>query len=299
MNEPNIPRRMTAVEITRPGGPEVLVPTLRPTPVPGPREVLIRVFAAGVNGPDVLQRKGLYDPPAGASDIPGLEISGEVVALGSETSRFAVGDKVSALIPGGGYADYAVADERTTLHLPEGLDMVEAAALPETFMTVWVNLFQRGGFKRGETVLIHGGASGIGTTATMLAKAFGAKTIITTVANAEQRQASLALGADVAVNYQEEDFVEEVMKATDGKGVFPMLSKRLTHTGSTLRSRSADDKAQIIGELEAQVWPLIRAGQLKPLIHETFALDEANRAHELIDSGRHIGKIVLKTGQNG
>ena len=338
MNEPNIPRRMTAVEITRPGGPEVLVPTLRPTPVPGPREVLIRVFAAAVNYPDVLQRKGLYDPPAGASDIPGLEISGEVVALGSETSRFAVGDKVSALIPGGGYADYAVADERTTLHLPEGLDMVEAAALPETFMTVWVNLFKCGGFKRGETVLIHGGASGIGTTATMLAKAFGAKTIITTVANAEQRQASLALGADVAVNYQEEDFVEEVMKATDGKGVdvivdiiagdyvarnfqaaamngrivqigmikgaareldfFPMLSKRLTHIGSTLRSRSADDKAQIIGELEAQVWPLIRAGQLKPLIHETFALDEANRAHELIDSGRHIGKIVLKTGQN-
>jgi NADPH:quinone reductase len=206
-------------------------------------------------------------------------------------------------------------------------------------MTVWVNLFQRGGFKRGETVLIHGGASGIGTTATMLAKAFGARTIITTVANAQQRQASLALGADVAVNYQEEDFVEEVMKATDGKGVdvivdiiagdyvarnfqaaamngrivqigvikgaareldfFPMLAKRLTHTGFTLRSRSADDKAQIIGELEAQVWPLIRAGQLKPLIHATFALDEANRAHELIDSGRHIGKIVLKTGQNG
>ena len=202
MNGPNIPRRMTAVEITRPGGPEVLVPTLRPTPVPGPREVLIRVFAAGVNGPDVWQRKGLYDPPAGASDIPGLEIAGEVVALGSETSRFAVGDKVCALIPGGGYADYAVADERTTLRLPE-LDMVEAAALPETFMTVWVNLFQRGGFKRGETVLIHGGASGIGTTATMLAKAFGAGMIITTVANAQQQQASLALGADVAVNYQE------------------------------------------------------------------------------------------------
>ena len=219
MNEPNIPRRMTVVEITRPGGPEVLVPTQRPTPVPGPREVLIRVFAAGVNGPDVLQRKGLYDPPAGASDIPGLEISGEVVARGRDTSRFAVGDKVCALIPGGGYADYAVADERTTLHLPEGLDMVEAAALPETFMTVWDGLFQRGGFKRGETVLIHGGASGIGITATMLAKAFGAGTIITTVANAEQRQASLALGADVAVNYQEADFVEEVMKATDGKGV--------------------------------------------------------------------------------
>ena len=339
MNEPNIPRRMTVVEITRPGGPEVLVPTQRPTPVPGPREVLIRVFAAAVNGADVWQRKGVYDPPAGASDIPGLEISGEVVARGRDTSRFAVGDKVCALIPGGGYADYAVADERTTLHLPEGLDMVEAAALPETFMTVWDGLFQRGGFKRGETVLIHGGASGIGTTATMLAKAFGARTIITTVANAEQRQVSLTLGADVGVNYQEEDFVEEVEKATDGKGVdvivdiiasdyvarnyqaaamngrivqisvlkgaareldfFPMLAKRLTHTGFTLRSRSADDKAQIIGELEEQVWRLIRAGRLKPLIHATFALNEANRAHEMIDSGRHIGKIVLKTGQNG
>ncbi|MDH4559088.1 NAD(P)H-quinone oxidoreductase [Pseudomonas sp. BN417] len=327
---------MTAIEITRPGGPEVLVPARRPTPSPAPREVLIRVLAAGVNGPDVLQRKGLYDPPAGASDIPGLEIAGEVVALGSATSRFAIGDKVSALVPGGGYAEYAVADERTTLHLPRGLDLVEAAALPETFMTVWVNLFQRGQFKQGETLLIHGGASGIGTTATMLAKAFGAAKIITTVGNEEQRQASLALGADLAVNYQEADFALEVMKATEGKGVdvivdiiagdyvarnfqaaamngrivqigvikgaareldlFPLLTKRLTHIGSTLRSRSHDEKAQIIDELEARVWPLIQAGKLKPVIYQTFALEQASRAHELIDSGRHIGKIVLKTG---
>ncbi len=339
MNQTNIPQQMTAIEITRPGGPAVLVPTLRPTPRPGPREVLIRVRAAGVNGPDVLQRKGLYDPPAGASDIPGLEISGEVVALGSETRRFSMGDKVSALVPGGGYAEYAVADERTTLHLPRGLDMVEAAALPETFMTVWVNLFQRGRFQRGETVLIHGGASGIGTTATMLAKAFGAAQIITTVGNEEQRQASLALGADLAVNYQEQDFVEAVMEATDGKGVdvivdiiagdyvarnfqaaamngrivqigvikgaareldlFPMLAKRLTHIGSTLRSRSHDEKAQIIEELEAQVWPLIQAGQLKPVIYQTFALEQASSAHQLIDSGRHIGKIVLESQRIG
>lgn len=336
MSTPHIPQQMTAIEITRPGGPEVLVPTRRPTPSPAPREVLIQVLAAGVNGPDVLQRKGLYDPPAGASDIPGLEIAGEVVALGSATSRFAIGDKVSALVPGGGYAEYAVADERTTLHLPPGLDLVEAAALPETFMTVWVNLFQRGGFKQGETLLIHGGASGIGTTATMLAKAFGAAKIITTVGSEEQRQASLRLGADVAIDYRETDFVEAVMEATDGKGVdvivdiiagdyvarnfqaaamngrivqigvikgaareldlFPMLTKRLTHIGSTLRSRSPDEKAEIIDELEARVWPLIQAGKLKPVIHATFDLDQASRAHELIDSGRHIGKIVLKAG---
>ncbi|MDT4838215.1 2-haloacrylate reductase [compost metagenome] len=336
MSTTHIPQQMTAIEITRPGGPDVLVPTRRPTPGPAPREVLIRVLAAGVNGPDVLQRKGLYDPPAGASDIPGLEIAGEVVALGSATSRFAIGDKVSALVPGGGYAEYAVADERTTLHLPRGLDLVEAAALPETFMTVWVNLFQRGGFRQGETLLIHGGASGIGTTATMLAKAFGAAKIITTVGSEEQRQASLRLGADVAIDYQEQDFVEAVMQATAGKGVdvivdiiagdyvarnfqaaamngrivqigvikgaareldlFPMLTKRLTHIGSTLRSRSPDEKAQIIDELEARVWPLIQAGKLKPVIHATFDLDQANRAHELIDSGRHIGKIVLKAG---
>lgn len=325
--------QMTAIEITQPGGPDVLKPTERPVPPPNPREVLIRVHAAGVNGPDLLQRKGLYDPPPGASDIPGLEIAGEVIALGNEVTRFTLGDPVIALVPGGGYAEYAVADERTTIHLPDGLSMTEAAALPETFMTVWVNLFQRGQFKAGESVLIHGGASGIGTTATMLAKAFGASKVFTTVANAKQQAASLALGADVAINYNEQDFVAQVMLSTDNLGVdvivdiiagdyvsrnfqvaamnarivqigvikgpatqvdlFPMLVKRLTHIGSTLRSRSHDDKAGIIAELESKVWPHVRSGAVKPLIFKTFALEDAAQAHSLMESGQHIGKVVL------
>lgn len=333
MNATSVPSHMTCIEITHAGGPEVLVPAQRPVPTPGKREVLIKILAAGVNGPDVLQRKGLYDPPAGASDIPGLEVAGEIVALGQEASRFNIGDKVMALIPGGGYAEYATADERTTLHLPEGLSMVEAAALPESFMTVWVNLFQRGQFKAGESVLIHGGASGIGTTATMLAKAFGASKIFTTVANPEQQAASRTLGADHPINYQEQDFVAEVLQATEERGVdvvvdiiggdyvdrnlrvaamngrivqigvikgpathvnlFPMLVKRLTHIGSTLRSRSHDEKGAIIAELESHVWPHIRSGQIKPLIFKTFDLQSARQAHELIDSGQHIGKIVL------
>jgi len=327
------PERMTAIEIARPGGPEVLVATSRPLPTPGPREVLVEVRAAGVNGPDVLQRKGVYDPPPGASDIPGLEIAGTVRAVGSEVSRFAVGEAVMALIPGGGYAQFAVADERTTLHLPDGLGMEEAAALPETFMTVWVNLFQRGGFKAGETLLVHGGASGIGTAATMLGKAFGAAKIFTTISSEAQREASLRLGADLAINYTEQDFVEEVLRGTEGRGVdvivdivagdyvtrnyqaaamngrivqigvikgkaaevdlFPMLSKRLVHLGSTLRSRSHDEKGAIIAELERQVWPHVRAGTVRPQVFRTFPLEQARQAHELMDSGQHIGKIVL------
>ncbi|WP_243737008.1 NAD(P)H-quinone oxidoreductase [Cupriavidus sp. L7L] len=330
----HIPDTMTAIEITHPGGPEVLVPTRRPVPTPGPGELLIRHQAAGVNGPDVFQRKGLYDPPPGASDIPGLEVAGEVAAVGRGVTRFKVGDLVCALIPGGGYAEYSVANEHNTLHLPDGLQLVEAAAMPETFMTVWLNLFQRGRFTRGDTVLIHGGASGIGTTATMLSKAFGASKIITTVASDAQRDASLALGADYAVNYLEEDFVDAVMRVTDGNGVdvivdiiagdyvarnytaaaingrivqigvikgvakevdlFPMLTKRLTHIGSTLRSRTPEEKAEIIRELEAQVWPLMATGAVKPVIYQTFALEQARAAHELMDSGTHIGKIVLK-----
>ncbi|MDR0277813.1 MAG: NAD(P)H-quinone oxidoreductase [Paucimonas sp.] len=336
MNTPSFPSQMTAIEIARPGGPDVLAPVQRPTPTPGAGEILIRVHAAGVNGPDVLQRKGLYDPPAGASDIPGLEVAGEVVAVGPQASRFKLGEQVMALVPGGGYAEYAVAAERTTLHLPHGLSMVEAAALPETFLTVWVNLFQRGQFKAGETVLIHGGASGIGTTATMLAKAFGAAKIFTTVAGAEQQAASRALGADHPIDYERHDFVTEVMGETEGRGVdvvvdiiggdyvdrnmrvaamngrivqigvikgpatqvdlFPMLVKRLTHIGSTLRSRSHEEKAAIIAELESQVWPHVRSGQVKPLIYATFDLQAARAAHELMDSGRHIGKIVLRVG---
>lgn len=333
MHNPPIPQHMTAIEISQPGGPEVLLPTLRPTPAPRGREVLIRVRAAGVNGPDVLQRKGLYDPPPGASDIPGLEVAGEVVALGEGVTRLRIGEQVMALIPGGGYAEYAVADERNALPLPKGLELTEAAALLETFMTVWTNLFQRGQFKAGDSVLIHGGASGIGTTATMLARAFGASTVITTIRNEEQRQASLALGADVAINYQTEDFVEAALAATAGKGVdvvvdiiggdyvsrnyqvaamngrivqigllkgpaqnvdlFPMLTKRLTHLGSTLRSRSHEEKAAIMAELQAHVWPLIESGRVKPRVSATFSLRQASDAHRLLDTGGHIGKVVL------
>lgn len=334
-----LPQHMTAIEITQPGGPQVLQPITRDMPRPGPREVLIEVHAAGVNGPDLLQRKGLYDPPAGASDIPGLEIAGKVVALGEQVRHFALGDAVLALVTGGGYAEYAVADERTTAHLPQGLSMIEAAALPETFMTVWVNLFQRGGFKAGDSILIHGGASGIGTTATQLAKAFGATQIFTTVKDAAQQAASLALGADVAIDYTREDFVEQVLLHTAGKGVdvivdiiagdyvarnfqaaamdgrivqigvikgpasevnlFPMLTKRLTHIGSTLRARSADDKAAILAELQAQVWHHVHSGAVKPLIHATLPLAAASQAHALMESGRHIGKVVLSVAHEG
>ncbi|WP_109477184.1 NAD(P)H-quinone oxidoreductase [Paraburkholderia sp. C35] len=326
---------MTAIEITQPGGPDVLAPVARPVPTPADDEVLIRIHAAGVNGPDLLQRKGLYDPPPGASDIPGLEVAGEVVAAGRSVTRFSVGDLVCALIPGGGYAEYAVAHESNTLAIPQGLSMIEAAAMPETFLTVWLNLFQRGKFAAGESVLIHGGASGIGTTATMLAKAFGASKIITTVSSDAQRAASLALGADVAVNYRDEDFVDAVMRETDGRGVdvivdiiagdyvarnyaaaaingrivqigiikgaaqtldlMPMLTKRLTHIGSTLRSRTHEEKAALIEALEQMVWPQIQSGAVKPVIYRTFDLNDARGAHALMESGAHIGKVVLTT----
>lgn len=332
----NVPSSMTAIEIKQYGGPEVLVPTTRPVPVPAGDEVLIRIHAAAVNGPDVFQRKGLYDPPPGASDIPGLEVAGQVVAVGADVTQFSIGDLACALIPGGGYAEYAVAHACNTMRIPKGLTLVEAGAMAEAFMTVWLNLFQRGKLAAGESVLIHGGASGIGTTATMLAKAFGAAKIITTVGSEKHREASLALGADVAINYREHDFVVETKRATDERGVdvildiiagdyvgrnyqaaamdgrivqvgvikgpakdldlFPMLTKRLTHIGSTLRSRTSADKASIISELEQHVWPLIESGKIKPIVYKTFALADARGAHELIDSGVHFGKIVLTTG---
>jgi NADPH2:quinone reductase len=328
-----LPVTMTAIEITHPGGPDVLQVTERPVPRPDANEVLIRHLAAGINGPDVMQRKGLYDPPPGASDIPGLEVAGVVAATGSAVKQFQVGDHVAALIPGGGYAQYSVADASNVLRLPPGLSMAEAAALPETFMTVWLNMFQRGQFKAGDIILIHGGASGIGTTATMLAKAFGAAKIITTVGSEEHRQASLKLGADVAVLYKDEDFVDATKRATNGHGadiiidiiagdyvarnyaaaamngrivqigiiagpareldLFPMLSKRLTHIGSTLRSRSHAEKAELMDELRDKVWPLLEAGVVKPQVCQTFPLEAAADAHRLMDSGRHIGKIVL------
>ncbi|WP_266183263.1 NAD(P)H-quinone oxidoreductase [Dyella humicola] len=332
---PSLPVHMTAIEISQPGGPDVLVPTQRPVPSPKADEVLIRIHAAGVNGPDVFQRKGQYAPPPGASDIPGLEIAGEVVAVGAAVHRFKPGDLVCALVTGGGYAEYAVANHNVTMKLPAGLGMIEAAAMPETLMTVWLNMIQRGKLRTGESVLIHGGASGIGTTATMIAKAMGASKIITTVGSEAHREASLRLGADHSIDYLEEDFVAIVDEFTGGKGVdvildiiagdyvarnfqaaavngrivqvsvlkgpakeldlFPLMAKRLTLVGSTLRSRTYEEKAAIIAELEAQVWPLIEAGQFKPQVCRAFTLENARGAHELIDSGVHFGKIVLTT----
>jgi putative PIG3 family NAD(P)H quinone oxidoreductase len=325
---------MLAIEIQHPGGPEVLAPASHPVPKPGPGEILIKVAAAGVNRPDILQRRGLYPPPPGASEIPGLEVAGEIAGSGKGATRFRLGEKVCALVAGGGYAEYCAVHESNALPIPSGLDMIEAAALPETFFTVWTNLFQRGKLKSGESVLIHGGTSGIGTTATMLAKAFGAL-VLTTAGSEEKCQACVALGADFAINYHTQDFVEEARKFTDGKGVdvildivagdyvarnykaaalngriiqvgiqngpamelnlMPMLAKRLTHTGSTLRSRTVAEKAQIAQELEQQVWPLLHQGKIKPQIFKTFRLEEAAEAHALMESGAHIGKIVLKT----
>jgi NADPH2:quinone reductase len=325
---------MLAVSITHFGGPEVLVPVSIPIPVPGPEELLVRVQAAGVNRPDIMQRRGQYAPPPGASEIPGLEIAGEVVGLGADVKRFKVGDKVCALVPGGGYAEYCSVHYTNALPVPQGLSIVEAGALPETFFTVWVNLFQRGKLKSGETVLIHGGTSGIGTTATMLAKAFGAKVIVT-VGSDEKKQACEELCSDVAINYRTQDFVEETKQATGGHGadvivdliggdyvsrnyaaaamngriiqigiqhgpakeldLRPMLTKRLTHTGSTLRSRTVAEKAEIAGDLEQHVWPLLRRGEVKPKIFRTFPLEDAARAHELMETSKHIGKIVLTT----
>ena len=325
---------MLVIEIQHPGEPEVLRSAFHPVPKPGRGEILIKVAAAGVNRPDILQRRGLYPPPPGASEIPGLEVAGEIVAAGDGTIRFRQGEQVCALISGGGYAEYCVVHESNALPVPTGLSLVEAAALPETFFTVWTNLFQRGKLKSGETVLIHGGTSGIGTTAIMLARAFGA-IVLTTAGSEEKCRACTTLGADFAINYRTQDFVEEVRKFTDGKGVdvildivagdyvarnykaaalngriiqvgiqngparelnlMPMLAKRLTHTGSTLRSRSVAEKAQIAQELEQQVWPLLHQGKIKPQIFKTFSLEKAAEAHALMESSAHIGKIVLTT----
>ena len=329
----HLPANMVAIEITQSGGPEVLAAVQRPTPMPAAGEILVKVSAAGVNRPDVMQRRGQYAPPPGASDIPGLEVAGEVVAIAADVSRFKIGDRVCGLIAGGGYAQYCVIHETNALPIPANLTDIEASALPETFFTVWTNLFQRGHFSAGETVLIHGGSSGIGTTAILLSKAFGAQTVIVTVGSEEKRQACLKLGADVAINYHTQDFVAETKRVTAGKGadvivdliagdyvgrnyeaaamngrivqigtqngnakdlnLMLMLLKRLTHTGSTLRSRSVAEKALIAQELEQQVWPMLGKGNMKPQICQTFPQAEASKAHELMESSTHIGKIVL------
>jgi len=323
---------MRCVEIVEPGGPEVLVVTERDEPVAGPDEVLIKVAAAGVNRPDCLQRQGNYAPPPGVTDIPGLEVAGEVVAVGDGVQGWHVGDPVSALVAGGGYAEYVAAPVPQCLPIPDGLTATEAAALPETFFTVWTNVFERGRLKAGETLLVHGGSSGIGTTAIQLADRLGAR-VMATAGSAEKCAACLELGAARAVNYRDEDFVEAAKGFTDGKGIdvildmvggdyiqrnikalategrlvniaflqgskaeinlLPVMLKRLTLTGSTLRPQSVRRKGEIATAIKEKVWPLIAEGRIKPVIHTTFSLDEAAEAHRLMESSKHIGKIVL------
>ena len=327
-----LPSQMTVIGISKPGGPEVLLPEKRDVPVPGPGEILIKVDAAGVNRPDVAQRSGAYPPPPGASDLPGLEIAGEVAAVGSGAKKHKIGDKVMSLVAGGGYAQYCIAQDAQAMTVPPSLSMIEAAAIPETLMTVWHNVFERGALKPGETLLIHGGSSGIGTMAIQLAKAFGSRVIVT-VGSKDKADACLKLGADRAVNYKTEDFVTEAKTATDGAGVQLILDmvggdyiernydaaavdgrivqiallggpkatvnfaklmvKRLHHTGSTLRPRSNADKAAMVAAIEAKVMPLLRQGRIKPLMDSTFPLEKAADAHRRMESGEHIGKIVL------
>lgn len=330
-----LPATMTAVAITEPGGPLVLKPQERAVPTPGQGEILIRVRAAGVNRPDVMQRKGLYPAPPGASDLPGLEVAGEVAAVGDGVHRWRLGDAVTALTPGGGYAEYCRVHETNALPVPSGFTLTEAAALPETFFTVWHNVFQRGRLKAGEWLLVHGGTSGIGTAAIQLATAFGAR-VIATAGSAEKCAACVDLGAARAVNYKEEDFVAVVREATQGHGADVILDmvggvyvtrnyraaaedgrivqiafqggakteadftqlmiKRLTHTGSTLRPRPVSFKAQVAAELEDKVWPLLAERRVAPVMDMIFPLSEAWRAHERMEAGEHVGKIVLDVG---
>ena len=327
-----IPTSMTVIAIRSPGAPEMLVPEQRPVTPPGEGEVLVKVAAAGVNRPDVMQRMGLYPPPKGATDIPGLEIAGEVVALGAGATRFKLGDQVMALVVGGGYAEYCPTHESHCLPVPAGLPITQAAAVPETFFTVWYNTFERGGLKAGETLLVHGGSSGIGTAAIQLAKAFGAK-VITTAGSPEKCDACRKLGADLAINYKTEDFVAATKAATGGKGAEVILDmvggdyiernyeaaavegrvvqiafqgspkatvdfrrimlKRLTHTGSTLRARSVADKGAIARAVETNVLPLLASGRVRPVMDSTFPLRKAADAHARMETSAHIGKIVL------
>ncbi|OWU82062.1 NAD(P)H-quinone oxidoreductase [Phaeobacter sp. 22II1-1F12B] len=321
---------MRAVEISKPGGPEVLVPTTRPIPEPAPGQVIIKVAYAGVNRPDALQRAGSYAPPPDASDLPGLECSGEIVGIGQGVSEWKLGDKVCALLPGGGYAEYVATPAVHCLPVPEGMGMKEAACLPETFYTVWTNVFMRGGLEGGEKFLVHGGSSGIGTTAIQLAKAFGAR-VFATAGSAEKCKACEDLGAEKAINYKEDDFVE-VMKAEGGADLILdmvggdyiprnikalaedgrlvqiaflqgpvaevnfalIMVRRLTVTGSTLRPQSVAAKAAIARELREKVWPLLDAGRVAPVMDSSFAFEKAADAHARMESSGHIGKIVLE-----
>lgn len=325
-------RMMKAVVAPQPGGPEALQLVERPRPVPGEGQVLVLVHAAGVNRPDVMQRMGAYPPPPGAGDILGLEIAGTVEEVGAGAARFVPGDKVMALVASGAYAQWAVVHETNALPVPDGMSLVEAGAVPETYFTVWSNVFERAALKPGETMLLHGGTSGIGTTATMLAKALGS-TVIVTCGSDDKCDAALKVGADVAINYKTTDFVETARKATGGKGpevvvdmvggpymqrnldvvavdgriaqiayqqgaeahldTLPLLIKRLTWTGSTLRARPVEMKARLAGAVEEHVLPLLAKGVARPLVDSTFALDDVRSAHQRMDDGRHVGKIVL------
>jgi putative PIG3 family NAD(P)H quinone oxidoreductase len=328
-----LPTTITAIEISTPGGPEVLKPITRPMLTPAVGEVLIAVAAAGVNRPDALQRKGHYPPPPGASDIPGLEIAGTVAAIGLGVHHLKVGDEVCALVAGGGYANYCVAPEAQCLPVPKGFSMVEAAALPETFFTVWHNVFERGHLRAGESFLVHGGSSGIGTVAIQLAKAFGAGAIFATAGSRDKCNACEKLGATRGIDYKHEDFVQVVKEATANRGVdvildmiggeyihknlsilavegrhvsiatqrgvtaevnfVQIMGKRLTLTGSGLRPRSVEEKGAMAAALLQKVWPLLDAGKVKPVIFRTFPLADAAGAHQLLETSSHIGKIVL------
>jgi putative PIG3 family NAD(P)H quinone oxidoreductase len=324
-----------AIEIGRPGGPEVLTPVERPVPSIGPGDVLIKVAAAGVNRPDVMQRQGRYPPPPGASDIPGLEVSGTIEAVGPDARGWRVGDEVCALVSGGGYAEYCAAPALQCLPVPRGMEMVHAAGVPETTFTVWTNVFERGRLARGETILVHGGSSGIGTTAIQLARAFGAR-VLATAGSAAKCAACEALGAARAFNYREVDFVAAAREATGGLGVnvvldmvggdylqrnidvlaiegrllligqlggakahintMPVLQRRLTITGSTLRARTVAEKAAIANAVHDHVWPLFESGAVRVVVHATFPLAQAADAHRIMEESRHVGKLILATG---
>lgn len=323
---------MLAITIEKPGGPEVLRMVEVATPQPGPREVLIRVAAAGVNRPDLMQREGKYPPPPGASDIPGLEVSGTITSCGPGVERWRAGESVCALVSGGGYAEYCVAPDVQCLAIPSNVDLVSGAAMPETFFTVWTNVFERGRLRAAESFLVHGGGSGIGTTAIQMARAFGAR-VFATAGTDEKCAACERLGADRAINYKTEDFAAVVMSLTNGNGVdvildmvgapyfgrnvealalngrlvqiavlhgakaeinlVRLLRQRLTITGSTLRSRTVEEKGAIAVAVERAVWPLVEEGRIRPIIHASFPLHEAAEAHRLMESGSHFGKIVL------
>jgi len=328
-----LPETMQAIEIAQPGPPDVLRPVTRPVPEPGPGEVLIQVSAAGVNRPDVMQRLGMYPPPPGAPDIPGLEVAGTIVKLGSDTSRWQTDDRVCALVVGGGYAEYVTAPWQQCLPVPGKLSMSEAASLPETFFTVWANVFERAGLAKNETLLVQGGSSGIGVTAIQLAHAFGNR-IFVTAGSADKCRTCEQIGAERAINYKTEDFVSVIRQLTDGRGVdvildmvagdyvprelqcladdgrlviiaflggtktqlnmTDILRRRLTITGSTLRPRPVAFKARLANTLEEKVWPLIANGTIRPVIHSRYPLKNAREAHAMMESSNHVGKLVLE-----